>query len=728
MCAKRFFQIASGTITSGLKNKLKLFLYPFLVHCSYGFTETTSTSLSIFDELALVEKINAEVNDTLPFFYNASMIGGYFNMPSARMPPLGTVALGGGRVKPYNVYGISFQPLSRIELSGNYRVYTGITDAVLGPSGFGDEAERIGNIKIALLAPEDGFDGMPILSFGADDFFGTARFNSQYGVMTKQWKRYNLEASLGWGKGRLKGFFGGFAWSPWRKTDLCFLKGISLLAEWDAFDYKKHPHEHPAGREVHSRINAGISYIGWDALQISLSSLRGTTFAATASLRYPIGTSPGLFTKVQDPPNYQTPVDVESLGVTRPEYRFAQELAYAFSDQGLDLYSVYLYENEYGKALWIKVVNNRYRQENVFRERVQDLLAALTPSDIKTITVVNEADALPCQEYIFRNEDLQRLRLGLIGEHEMKVISPRKEAQPHPKHGLDLFQRSKDIWAFTIRPRLLTFFGSATGKFKYNVGLLSSINGYLFDQFYYNLQLAYSIHSTTWSMSDIDRINPSQLLNVRTDTIRYFQNNTISLEKAFIQKGLNLGRSWFYRAAAGYFEPAYGGLASEFLLYPANSSWAVGVEGAGLLKRRYSGLGFTEHVRKLHGFTPTYPHYIGYQYFLNLYYQFKPLQLDFKVMAGSFLARDKGARFEIGRVFPSGFRLSLWYTITNGHDKVNGQTYYDKGFAFSIPLDFFLPQSSRSYIGYAMSAWLRDIGAIAETGKPLYMTLREERF
>ncbi len=688
---------------------------------------SSSSTLSLFDELALVEDINKEIDDELPLFQTFSMVGGYFNMPSARMPSVGTIGLGAARVPPYNVYGVSFQVMNRIELSANYRVYKGIIDSTFGHMGFGDEAERIGNIKIGLFAPEDGLENMPALSFGADDFFGTSRFNSQYAVLTKQWKRFNLEASIGWGKGRLKGFFGGASWSPLRKTDLWFLKDLSLLAEWDAYNYKKHPHEHPSGREVKSRINAGISYLGWDTLQLSICTLRGTTYAASASMRYPLGTSEGLFAKVKDPPNYSSPVDVESLGVSRPECRFAQELAYAFSDQGLDLHSVYLYETEQGKAVWLKVINNRYREESVVVARMQDLLAALTPSDIKILTVVIEADALSCQEYVFRNEDLQRYRLGLIGDQELRVVSPMKEAMPHPKNGVELFQRNKEVWSFTFRPRLLTFFGSATGKFKYNIGLVSTLDGYLFDELYYRLQLAYSIHSTIWSMSDIDRLNPSQLLNVRTDTIRYYQNNSIAMEKAYLQKGFNLGSGWFYRVAAGYFEIAYGGLASEFLLYPTGAHWAVGIEGAGVMKRKYSGIAFTDHIRKLHGMVPTYPHFIGYQYFLDLYYQFKPLNIDFKVMIGSFLARDKGARFEVAKNFPSGMRFSLWYTITNGHDKVNGQTYYDKGFAFSLPLDFFLPQSSRNYIGYAMSAWLRDVGATAETGKQLYYTLLEER-
>ncbi len=45
-----------------------------------------------------------------------------------------------------------------------------------------------------------------------------------------------------------------------------------------------------------------------------------------------------------------------------------------------------------------------------------------------------------------------------------------------------------------------------------------------------------------------------------------------------------------------------------------------------------------------------------------------------------------------------------------------------------MPLDLFLNKTSRSRITYAMSAWLRDCGARAATGKQLYPTLFWERY
>jgi hypothetical protein len=102
--------------------------------------------------------------------------------------------------------------------------------------------------------------------------------------------------------------------------------------------------------------------------------------------------------------------------------------------------------------------------------------------------------------------------------------------------------------------------------------------------------------------------------------------------------------------------------------------------------------------------------------------------MDLLVTIGQFLAKDKGVRTEVGRYFKSGLRFALWCTVTNGDDHVNGKLYFDKGFSFLIPLDIFLKQSSRSYVGYVMSAWLRDVGARAATGKRLYWTLEESRY
>ena len=651
-------------------------------------------------------------------------MGGYWNMPSARMAKEGVAALGAARVHPYNIYALNFQFFEHVEMAANYRVYTGVLEPTFGHEGFGDDAERTGNVKLAFNLPGDGFPMFPMFAVGIEDFIGTKRFNAQYLLMTQTWTEAGIEATLGWGRKRIKGLFGGIAWTPFKRSRVPFFKDITLVAEYDAIDYKHSPGEHPLGRDVKHRVNGGLSYLLGDVLQLSGYYLRGKHFGASGLLRYPFGSSEGFFAKVDDPSLYKSPVDTEPLGVVRPKYVFAQELAYTFERQGLDLYSVYLTQD---KSLWIKIINNAYREEPELRERIERVLAALVPSDIKEVAVTVEATGLLCHSYLFRTEDLYRYRQRLIGPFEMETVSPMREVIFEPSLREDLFKRKKAIWDVSLKPRLINFFGSSTGKIKYNLALVLTPEGYFGDQIYYQAQLAYDAKSSLAHVNTIDRINPSQLLNVRTDSLSYYQTNTVALEMAYLQKSWNLGKGFFCRVAGGYFEPAYGGEAVEFLYNPVKSNWAIGVEEATLLKRRYHGVGFTKKVRKLDGRIPHYEHFIGVQYFLDLYYTFKPLDLDLKIMAGQFLAKDKGARFEMTRWFPSGFRASLWCTVTNGHDKINGRIYYDKGFSFVIPLDFFLKKSSRNEIGYAMSAWLRDVGAFANTGRQLYPILRLER-
>lgn len=704
------------------------FIFFFLLA---GISAHSDDGLSLFRDLELVKKIDEQIDDRLPVIYNYSAVGGYFNMPSARMAASGEVAASAAFVNPYTIYGLNFQMFQRLEFSLNYRVYNGVVEHNFGHEGFGDDAERIGNVKLGVLTLEDGFPSLPEIAIGVEDFIGTKRFNAKYVLATKQFLEANLECTLGYGKGRLKGFFGGAAWSPFRHFKIPVLKGFSFLIEYDAINYKKHLHEHPSGREVKSRINGGIAFVGWDTLQLSVSSVRGVEVAGSASLRYPIGATKGFFPKVDDPIPYKSPVDTEPLGVVRTERDFAQEIAYALSDQGLDLYKAALGYDEKGrKELYLKVINNRYREERVVRERIQHVLAALTPADIASVLVIVEADALPCQAYYYRSEDLQRWRRGEISDFELQTVAPMQEAPAFISEydAARIFERHKPIWTFTIRPRLLTFFGSTSGKFKYNVSAIASPEGYLFDQVYYKFQGSYAIKSSMQGLGGPDRNNPSRELIVRTDTLKYFQTNSFSMEQAFLQRGWNLGKGWFYRFALGYFEPAYGGAATEFLYYPVNSNWAIGVQFAAVLKRHYHGVKFQRWTYQLRGSHYVKVPFVGIQYFLDFYYDFKPLSIDVLLSAGQFLAKDKGGRIDVGRYFKSGLRFSLWCTFTNGHDKVNGHTYFDKGFAFVIPLDIFLKQSSRNYIGYAMAAWLRDVGARAETGKKLYWTLEEERY
>lgn len=689
-----------------------------------------SLSGQLFRDLETVNIINKKIHDRLPLVVNYNLQGGYFTMPSARTYDAGMFSMGFAYVPPYHIWSLGFQFFDHIEATGNYWVYKGMPDGCFGHLGFGDSAERSANVKFILLRKEDGFAFLPDFALGWNDFLGTCRFNSFYVAATQEFLSYNFEATLGWGNGRIHGFYGGLAWTPFRHSEY-FWKDLTLAAEYDANNYKHHGPEHPDGRVVKNRINAGLQFKLWDLFRLSASTLRGDDWAASIAMNYNLGSSKGLFPKLYDPEPYCAPIDTQPIGVLRSRQELAQELAYAFQEQGFDLYNLYLIPCENGKdRLWMKIVNVRYREEEDVRSRIEYVLAALTPSNISMVTAVTEADGVPIHEYRFRVEDLKRYAEGKLGEDEFRIVAPTREVSRKPRNydSALLYQRRKRIWILTFRPWFRSYLGSSRGKFKYEVGLALNPEGYLFDEIYYNLCGTYTAKSSVMDVDSKDILNPSRIINVRTDSILYNQSNSWHLDQAYVQKSWNMGKGWFSRLGLGYFEMAYAGVALEALYYPVHVNWAIGFSTATLLKRSYYGIGFQHKIRKLTSQGPIYLPYTGFQYFVDFYYQYKPYNLDFKISAGQFLARDKGIRIEGGRTFLSGLRVGLWYTLTNANDVINGSRYYDKGFSITLPLDVFLRKSSRTRIGYAMSAWLRDCGAIAATGKQLYPTLYWERY
>lgn len=701
----------------------------FLFTSGYSL-DCSDPSSRLIRDLTIVEYWNKRHQEFFPVTYNNFLQGGYINMPSARMGEDGEIGVGYSSVPPYRCYNLRFQLTDILEVTGNYRVFVGIEDPILSPYGFGDLSDKGANIKLALFKAEDSNYRLPGLAVGLDDFMGTRSFKTRYIVATKVFLDYDFELSLGWGGQRIKGLFGGVVWLPFRKSGNPYLKDIAWVAEYDATDYKNPEAEkHPGGRDKKTGINIGLKYRIWDSWDFSLSWVRGTKLAFSASTFYNFGYTKGILPKYDDPLPYRAPINTQPLGTLRPEDVMVQDFVYAFKKQGFEILEIWLgFDDECNKVLTLKVINLNYREERLVREHFDYLLAFLTPSDIDKVRVLIDVEGCPVQEYRYTMEYLRSFGSKEMGKYELTILSPLCESQKISTcQSSCLFYKKRDWFDFCILPNTHTLFGGSKGKFKYGLGITLAFEGYLPYNVYYSLQLGYLILSDLHHVSDVDRLNPSQIINVRSDIVDYYKQRSITVQEAYLQKMWNLGKGFFTRCSVGWFEPEYGGVASEWLYYPVNNVWAVGVEGAVVKKREKHGIGFTNKIRKLDGFVPTYHHFLGSQYFLSVYYDCKLLNLDLKVSAGKFLANDYGVRYEVTRYFPSGLRLTFWYTRTNGHDRINGETYHDKGVAFSMPLDIFYPNSCRERWGYGMSAWLRDVGASAFTGQTLYPIIRSER-
>ncbi len=660
--------------------------------------------------------------------YNHQLQGGYFQMPSARCGDEGEIAAGYSHVYPYRNYNLRCQMFERLEISGNYRIFSGLKDPVLSPLGFGDLSDKGANVKWTVLKPEDSACAFPGFAVGVDDFIGTRRFFSQYLVFTQVFTECNLEISLGYGRKRIHGFFGGFNFMPFRQALLQWLNSLSLSAEFDAINYRSEKKEpHPKGRRQRSSINYGVKYRLFDALDLSCSYIRGERFAFAASIFYNFGTSHGFLPKIDDKLPLKAPVNWEPLGEVRSDELFASELLFAFQEQGLTLLDIYLSnESCNAKRVTLHVLNETYWLEKELRCRLNHLLAALMPSDVDEVIIVIASEGVAIQQYLFRMEYVRLFASQLLSPYELNILTPMTDVEPILA-SYHLLKRNRPPFNFEILPRTNTLFGSSGGKFKYTLGLNVAINGFIFNDVYYSTLLGCNMFSNIKHSKGYDRLNPSQLIQVRSDIVKYYNQKGLLIDEAYLQKNSNWGSGIFTKVSAGYFEVEYGGIASEALYYPVQSRLAFGASCALLKKRSYKNLWLTNRIGKLQGVTLHHKKFLGSQYFFNLYYDIEELRLNCQFSLGKFLANDFGIKSALTHYFPSGLRMTMWYTWTNGKDKINGRTYHDKGIEFSLPFDIFYTYSERSRWTYGMSAWLRDVGVEANTGLKLYELINQQR-
>lgn len=693
----------------------------------FCFNEPLCTPIETLKKAKQID--NAVYHNRPPNTYNNQGMGGYFAMPSARSPETGDIHLGFVNTPPYQNSNLSLSVFRFLQLGATYHLFKGVPDTFLGP-GFGDVADRSANFKLVFLRPEDSAYLLPGVAFGIDDCLGTQAFRSEYLVATYVYRPLQLELSLGYGRKRINGFFGGVAVSPFHKTSFQPLHGLTLMAEYDATDYTNPTFEpSPLGREVKTRLNVGLQYRIFNLLNVHLNTIRGKKIAVGFSLSYNFGNSKGLVSKFKNKALYRGPHNKEPVGAIRTHSAFGKDLAKALRDQGVGLFRARIFVDKNNvKRLYIRVVNKKYRSQQEVKSRIARVLSNLLPGNIESVVVQLDSDTIPVVQYTYTKGSLEALKSCEMSARELSLITKEQNISPFPKGPFkSVWEGKRETLSIIYKPFVNFFVGSASGKVKYNTSLILGPSGYIANKVFYKVMIGFHVVDNFANPRGVDKVNPSQIINVRSDSILYYRSEKPYVEKAYLQKNFNIAPGWFGRVAAGYFEIAYAGFAGEVLLYPARSNWAVGFEGAVVKKRKYNGLGLTNYIRRFVGFTPTQERFLGTQYFCNLYYDIASLSLEGHLRLGQFLAKDWGGVLTLTRYFPSGVRLSAWYGITDVKDIINGKRYNQIGVRVSVPLDLFLPTSSKSRIGTGGTAWLRDNAAVSDTGSPLYGIVRKER-
>ena len=642
-------------------------------------------------------------------------------MPDARIDPDGTWRIGVSKADPYLAGWTSISILPFLEVSGRYTNIKGTSSYFQSNywKNYGEYKDKTFDAKLVLLKESDY---VPNLAVGIQDFQGTGIFNARYLAASKRFA--NLDVTLGSGNNRIDGMFGGVRYYPER------WKNIALVAEYDAYDYRKDIYSQASGAAQHKKGAAyGIEYRwGWLGLQVSYQhgdiGLNGYVAIPLSEKEY--------VPKLEEPEPYVKISPRPTIKQWNAEIEHRRRIVEALYQQ--DFKNISLQMND--GVIDVTLTNTRISEMSRAVGRAVRTVLLNAPIETRAIHITYEVNDLPVASYTFADTArLQRYFNGQISRKELAQYVTVDYAAPVSAVGRDAIsdipsandetqsqssvlyndggdaiafqQDDTDLNKFRMVPKLALYLNDPSGAFRYDIYARSSYDRHLADRLFLNLAADITL------LEDVSKVsNPSNSLlpHVRTDVAEYKRGNWAKLNRALLNKYYQPAERIYARASAGIYEEMFAGAGGQVLYQPYRSSWAADLTVDWLKQRDFSGgLGFRDYS------TTTV---LG-----ALHYRF-PMGMTVTLRGGKFLAQDKGVRVEVKRRFTSGFELGAWYTRTNGNDITSpgapGNPYYDKGVFMSMPLSTMLTRDTQSRAFFGIAPWTRDVGQMVASPGDLH--------
>jgi len=646
---------------------------------------------------------------------------GLIDIPTARMRSDGTLAFTAGYDQRHRQFAITYQATPWLEAT--YR-YTGFNDFFYWDRNY--------EAKLRLIEEDDFF--LPSVAVGIRDMVGTGVFGSEYVVASKRFG--NLDATLGMGWGRLAGkgqfdnplgyiadrfetrpgfsgeggeielgnFFSGKKASLFGGFSYEFESlPITFTAEYnpDQYDWDFGR----GGDRPSSPISAGVTWHARDNVDIALSAQHGDELAIRFTSYFD-----GLAEPVKQQPreiisSYYLPQEKFPSGYRKS--RWFDRLVFDAERTGLLVLEANLSADQ--SQVELVIGNADFQLWNDALSHHIALADLHLPATVQTLYFVVEES----------------------GHRVATVIVPR----PSYEMGIDnreMLARSRMLSGRTLDdPQYQTSF--VTGKINTAVNLRTRFQFFDPDdparyQLYVGVDSEYAL-SNHWSIKSSLAFNIEQnfdesrrresdsvLPPVRTDVVKYLDDGATRIETLIVEGRNTLGSNLHYRVFGGVLEQMFSGAGGEVLYWPSQSRIAFGASLAYAKQREYEG-GFG--LRDYDAVTG----------FVSAYYASEFYNYDFGVHIGQYLAKDKGATFEVRRTFRNGWQVGLWATFTDVSAEDFGEGSFDKGFYFQIPLGSVFGGNSRSKLGTRMRPIQRDGGQRLESySGNIFWDLREARY
>jgi membrane-associated phospholipid phosphatase len=660
-------------------------------------------------------------------------LSGYVNMPSASVEADGTFSMGYGYSSPYGGLWISSTILPFLQVNGRFVSISGLPGFADDGTGFGKNygrfKDKVIDAKLQLV-PESAW--MPAIAVGATDLLGTELFKGQFVVATKTFgAARNIEASVGYGRDRTDGAFGGVRWRPVKAPDW------AVVAEYDATDYANDfgARDTSAGTQRKGPV-LGLEYRwGWLGAQVARHR---DHFSANIYASIPLSQRE-FVPKVLEPAYYKPKVAPLRMTVEqwRADPRLAAPLVTQLSKQNFKNIRVALDSG----VLKISLTNNRISEMGRAVGRASRTALAFAPLGTRAIHITYTKQEQPIATYELIDMTALADYLGGLSKREefLKTVLVRSankydalDADPDTMvagiddssglsvqvgrdgNAVQLSSEDRELNRFKVAPKLGVFFNDPSGAFRYDVAAVANYDRRLGEGLYLSGNVRLSLYET---ISGVTQASNSLLPHVRSDVAEYKRGNRLKLGRLLVNQYFNPAERWYARLSGGIYEEMYRGVGGQVLYLPRDPRWAADLSVDALQQRGFEGWFDKRDYQTVSA--------IG-----AVHYKL-PYNMTATARAGRFLAEDNGVRLEFKRRFRSGVEVGAWYTKTNGHDITKPGTpsdpYHDKGIFMTIPLSSMLPSDTQANAGFALSPWTRDVGQMVASPGDLYYMIEQPR-
>lgn len=603
---------------------------------------------------------------------------GLMEIPNARVIGDGMVRAGASDVDPFRTLYGTLGLFPGLEVNGRVTVLKGVPGL---SDAYGDDKDKAADIKYQIV---DESKYIPAVAVGLQDPHGTKLFKAEYVVMDREIYPFNF--TLGYGRDRLDGLFGGVACQVTER--------IQLMAEYNPIKYQNDTGgvQRAYGKEAPSQFNLGARLRLFRGGEVTVSYQRGDQFGVMADLSFTLGES--LLPWKPDLP-YYAPVDRRPLQ-ERDGNRVVDTIRARLEEQGFFNVSVYLRPQE----IAVQYENGRYLSEVKGLGRVLRTVVALCPANVERISLYVKRRNLSLLRFLVKNEVALAYVNGQIDEETIaQVLEVSNEGfgsgAGHWEFQAGLKPLSDRLQTtFGVEPGMETFLNDPSGFFKFRVSANPWAKSLWWDGFAAYGKILIPLYSNIQTSNE--PLHPP----IRTDIADY-KGEKVTFDRLLGDQVVRLGDRTFARATVGYQELQYAGVGGEILQVFGDGRLSAGLS-ADWNRKREPGFSL--------GFRDLDTHTLQGNVYCNL---IPELGVTTHLYGGRFMAGDKGAGVRMSREFKTGARVSFWYTYTDTSDFTSyNKDYEDKGVALILPARIFYQQDMNERYRYAVSPWTRDVGQL----------------